>query len=263
MKLIKSFFAGVLTLSICVTASAQTQTFEGNGSENFSEFETKAIVLERARIRSELEAVNQAGEFVMECDGNLSSETALAVAGRILEIQSSRALINRDQISSPFTAVIDSDKIKNSLENIQDSVENQKLFRDRFNELEEELNQIRSVPAESRTREMLQRISENEKQIAFIRNFVPISWAESAGSGAKRNLYGYAGNLTEAENGTLYFELNDPTSDAKIRCTLIARLNKKRPELKKMLEGSSPLYLYGMLTRFQGKVSLMVWNVYL
>ena len=103
----------------------------------------------------------------------------------------------------------------------------------------------------------------NEKQLNYIRNFVPISQAESAGSGAKKNLYGYVENLTEAQNGTLYFELKSPVSDAKIRCTLIARLNHKRPELKRMLEGKSPVYLYGMLTRFQGKVSLMVWNVYI
>lgn len=263
MKMIKTFFIGVLTLSMCVTVSAQSKTFVGNGSEKFSEFETKAIVLERARIRSELDAVDQASRFVMECDENLSAEIARSVAGRILDIQSSQVLIDENRYSAPFTASVHSENIQGALKEIDDSVQNRKLFVDQFEDLEEELEQIRNMPAESRTREILKRVSDNEKRLALMRNFVPISWAESAGSGSKKNLFGYVENLTEAQNGTLYFELKDPTSDAKIRCTLIARLNNKRPELKKLLEGNSPMYLYGMLTRFQGKVSLMVWNVYL
>ena len=263
MKLFKKFLVGIMAMSICVNVSAQSQSFDGNGSEDFIDVETSAIVLERARIRSELDAVNLASNFILKFGENLSLEESKAVAGRILDIQSSRIVIDNNQISSSFNAIIDSDKITNSLENIQDSVENQKLFRDRFEELETELDRLRKIPVESRNRDILNKIAENEKQISFIRNFIPISWAESAGSGSKRNLFGYIQNLTEAENGTLYFELKDPTSDSKIRCTLIARLNHKRPELKQMLEGNSPVYLYGMLTRFQGKISLMVWNVYL
>ena len=265
MRLIATFFIAILSLAILSPVSAEVRTFNALGSESFSEDENFAIAIERARINAELNAMEVSSELIFNYVEDISDEVARALAGKIMQIDSSAIAFEDDIIYCSLVVSIDSDLIQPELVSLDSSTQSQLEFEQRFSDLEYDLSTIKEQLGYSQSnierQQLLQRLKVKENEIANLRDFAQISQVSTIANNSRLNFFGYVDRFNESK-GNIFFSLKDPASDSEIICTISKKLNDAHPEFKKSLIENSPLYIYGILTRNKDKILLIVLDVY-